>query len=68
MTEGLLKFQDRITRKARKHFESKDEVNFEEFYEFVNFKMGTEFHEHYVKEFYDFFLANRIKTKDVKDH
>jgi hypothetical protein len=68
MVEGLLKFQDKITRKAMKTFEAHPDVSFDEFYNFVNFKMGTEFQEYYVRELYAHFLLVRKEKKEAAEN
>jgi hypothetical protein len=63
MVEGLIKFQEKITRKAIRFFAEQKDVSFEDFHNYVNYKMGTEFHENYVQEFYKHFVETRDQKK-----
>jgi hypothetical protein len=68
MGEGLIRFQDKINRKAIKFFEAQEEVSFEEYLNFVNSRMGTEFQEAFVREFYNHFLGKRDEKQAVNKH
>ena len=65
MTESLLKFRDRIARKAMQYYKENgnEEVSFEQFYFFINYKIGTEIHEDFVREAYKFFLEKREEKR-----
>ncbi len=65
MTESLLKFRDRITRKAIKNFDQDQDVTLKEFIDFINYKMGTEMQESYMTECYDHFLKTREELKNA---
>ena len=65
MTESLIKFRDRITRKAIQNFGEHQEISLKEFIDFINYKMGTEMHEDYMKECYDYFLKKREELKNA---
>ena len=64
MTESLLKFRDRITRKAIQNFGENQDVSLKEFIDFVSYKIGTEMHEDYMKECYEHFL---LKQQEIKN-
>jgi hypothetical protein len=68
MTEGLLKFRDRIARKAIQYYkeEQTEEVTFEQFHFFINYKIGTEIHEDFVREAYKYFLEKREQKRIEK--
>jgi hypothetical protein len=59
MTEAIIKFQEKINKRAIKYFENRPDVSLEEYHQFVNFKMGTEFQESYIEIFYQDFLKKR---------
>ena len=63
MTESLIKFRDRITRKAIRNYEENQEVTLQEFIDFVYYKIGTEMDDDYIKDCYDHFLKTREELK-----
>jgi len=65
MTESLIKFRDRITRKAIRNYEENQEVTLQEFIDFVNYKIGTEMDDDYIKDCYDHFLKTREELKNA---
>jgi len=71
MVEALERFQGKIARKAIKEFAERKEVSFEEFHNFVNLKMGTEFHEEFTEVFYKHFLEVReekLREENLKEN
>jgi hypothetical protein len=66
MGEGLIRFQDKINRKAMLFFEQKIEVSLKEYHDFVNYKMGTEFQDSFVALWYEKFLELRKEKEESK--
>jgi hypothetical protein len=64
MVEALEQFQEKITKKAIKFFSGQIEVSFENFHNFVNARMGTEFNEEFTTQFYKHFLKIRMDKKE----
>jgi len=65
MTESLLKFRDRIARKAMQYYKEQgiEDVSFEQFHYFINYKVGTEIQEDFLREAYNFFLEKREQKR-----
>lgn len=65
MTESLIKFRDRIARKALQYYKEQgiENVSFEQFHYYINYKTGTELQEDFVREAYTFFLEKREQKR-----
>ena|GEM_PF-5773289 len=67
MNESLTQFRRRLTRKAILNFRESQNVTLKEFNDFVNYKTGTEIHDQFITDCYEYFIKKREKLKDGED-
>ena len=65
MTESLEQLRNRLSRKAIYNFGEDQVVTLKEFIDFVNYKIGTEMHEQFITECYEYFLKEREERKNA---
>ena len=65
MTESLIQFRNRLTRKAFQNFGENQNVTLKEFIDFVNYKIGTEMQEQFITECYEYFLKECEALKNA---